>query len=32
LIAGGRNDAPALDALAPARVAAGRPLLEDNVI
>ena len=32
LIAGGRSDAPALDGLTPARVAAGRPLLEDNVI
>jgi glycine/D-amino acid oxidase-like deaminating enzyme len=32
LIAGGRSDAPALDALTPARVAAGLPLLERNVI
>lgn len=32
LIAGGSSDAPALDGLTPARVAAGRPLLEDNVI
>ena len=32
LIAGGRSDAPALDGLTPARVAAGRPLREDNVI
>lgn len=32
LITGGRSDAPALDGLTPARVAAGRPLREDNVI
>lgn len=32
LITGGRSDAPTLGALTPARVAAGRPLLERNVI
>lgn len=31
-IAGGRSDAPALDALDPGRIAAGRPLRERNVI
>ncbi len=31
-IAGGASDAPALDALDPGRVAAGRPLREDSVI
>jgi len=31
-IAGGASDAPALDALDPGRIAAGRPLREDNVI
>ena len=32
LIAGGRGHAPSLDGLTPERVAAGRPLLESNVI
>jgi glycine/D-amino acid oxidase-like deaminating enzyme len=32
LIAGGRSDAPALDALSPQRLLDGRPLLESNVI
>lgn len=32
LVAGGRSDAPALDALSPQRVLDGRPLVERNVI
>jgi glycine/D-amino acid oxidase-like deaminating enzyme len=32
LLAGGRSDAPALDALAPQRLLDARPIVERNVI